>query len=396
MTKVEELRGAGKPLLEKFLDKLPSDATKTSYRIGIARFCFWLQVTPEELVALRKEQIADPEKEGEMQEFLQKYYYGAISEEGVEAPPIVHVFRNGRRKEEKSGPRRFSKNTAALTITAVREFLKSQGKAYATDFKVSSKQAPEPERSKYRFDRSQLQQILSASPLRDQVLFLFGASSGWGAGDIINLEKDVVQKIIDQPNGKRIHEFKRGKTNAKMYLCISSELDRKLRIYLPSIKSKWLFPGYSKNHITVAVPDAILKQVCDKLKISPITPDQVIRFHSLRMYFSYTAKNAGMSEPAVELAMGHELRYKGAYDEMPEEKVWDQFQKAEPDLTISVNVERNGLEKTVEAMQKQIEGLTAQLAESTNRSMEEIEGIERLKKENEELHKKIDELAKKP
>lgn len=395
---------SGKVLFQNFLGHLRAKdklETARSYELGVRRFCWFLgfrdkETFAEELVSLRKIQLETKGRKSEMKDKLEEYFGQATSEIGVEAPPRVHVSRNGKRTTSPETKRPFAQNTAALTVTSVREFLKYVGeKREDREYEVSFEfPTIEPKVEKYDFDRTKLQRILAVASLRDQVLVLIGCSSGWGAGDVIRLEKADVQNIIDDPDKQRLRIFQRKKTGARMYLCVSSELERKLRAYIPTVKSKWLFPGYSGQHMTEVQPDAVLKNLCVK---AGITSDgtEVIRFHGLRRYFSYTAKNAGMSEPAVEMCMGHRLAYKGAYDKMPKSDVWKQYLIAEQALTVEVNVQTNGLGKTIEAMQKQIDGLTAQLAESTSRTMEELEGFAKVLQENEALRKKVAELEAK-
>jgi hypothetical protein len=173
------------------------------------------------------------------------------------------------------------------------------------------------------------------------------ATSGWSSGDIVNLKKNVVEKILDDPQGKHYGFFKRVKTNTDQYLCLTSETHDVLKTYIQTLpkNQEWLFEGYKKptmlvkaEEVTKTVSplaagrlDEILKDLCAKAGIeSKNQVLQPIRFHGLRQSFS--SRYGGRYE-IKELCMGHTPRFAGAYSPS-EQEIWSDFKAHEESLRI--------------------------------------------------------------
>lgn len=350
--------------IEKWLGQYDKK-TREAYESRFAIFLKWANSTPEELVALREKQIQSPSTEGQMSSDL-KRFYRELREGKVQQPPRKYA---GKVVSEGKNLKYEPKSAIAI-ISSVRQFFKAQGRMYTVDFDLGGREAsPKVQHRKYSFQREELQKILALVSVREKSLLLLGASSGWASGDILNLKKAEAEAVLSKP--EHIGRFTRQKTQTEMYLCLTEETARYLRLYLQTASLKeYLFEGY-KGKLTPDAPDLILKNACEKLGIKPVNEKEKIRFHCLRSYFDRTASKAGMAYAAIEECMGHGLQMDGAYKQLPEQDVWEQFKKAEPALAIEPTVARNGLEKVVQ-------GLQEQLSASTERSLEEIQNFSRL------------------
>lgn len=374
--------------LKEWLDSVGSDVTKKLYQQRFQLFLAYHNPTlrnpklsdeqrqelersvAKDLLDLRREQIKDPDTEGDMSKLLKQFYIDLTKGLVPRVGRITKGKQTGRGKAEAKF--KYKLKAAEAYVNAVRQFFRYFGKAYEVEVRITEQQLkPKVTKKKYEFSTEELQRILNIATIRDKTLILLGATAGWGAGDIVILKKATIENTLNTQDGKYYYFTKRVKTNSDMYLCLSSEARQALATYLKTLPQdeEWLFPGYNKNedaagHIRPNRPDYIIKDLCEKAGIKSRNPElQPIRFHCLRQYFS--RKYRGHPE-CKEFCMGHTPRYEGAYS-VTETEIWEDFKTQDENLRIQAttnNEIKTKLETqdiVIKRQQKEIEELKPRL-----------------------------------
>jgi integrase len=387
--KIQEILTVGDPM-ERWLADKTNPNTQRVYRMHMNLFLGYLKTTPTELMEVRKKQLEKEETASDMDRIVKQFFLDLL--EG-KVPPTYH---------------KYLKKSAWAIAGAVCSFFKFQGHRYEIRLDVSDKQLkPRPTKIKYSFTREDLQKMLSVASPRDKALILIGCSAGWSAGDVLELTVPEIQSIVNQ---MRLLEKQRIKTSSPMFLALTKETTNAIKLYLASDKQflsgtkkekvngkevetivnpkGFLFPGYKDSPLDVSQVDVIIKTLARKAGIISLK-GRPIRFHGLRAYFTRVCKTNGMSEPAVKMLQGHELEMGGAYETLTPEQIWKEFERLEPYLTISPNVEVNGVQKTVEALQEELKQTMLTRAEEIGAIKDYQKLIEEYRNEIQELKERL-------
>ena len=215
------LRAESVSAVEEWLEGIPSKNTRKNYRNGIKKFEAWYGNSVTKLI-----------KDPEATRIVEKFF--------------VHL--------KQSHPQ----NTCRNWTNSVIQFLKFN-RVDVRPRRALGIYKTEKSTKHHRLTIDEVQKMGSVASLKEQIV-LETLLLGWRIGDVIRLKKadfDVLER--ETPIPIRIRASKEGTLYESF---ISQEFKDLLKLYLPTLKGKWLFPGSDAGTHT---KDKTLNRILQKL-----------------------------------------------------------------------------------------------------------------------------------
>lgn len=155
-----------------------------------------------------------------------------------------------------------------------------------------------------------IQDYLKYKSDRDYVLFLLGITTGYRAGDIVELKVRDVKEAIRRGKFEILEGKKRNSKNIREKnrkprpAVILPEVETVLKRYIKDKKDyEWMFPsrkGQGKRHIEVDRVTGILKEASEYFGLDDITAHSMRKTYAYRIY-----EKSGHDIVAVKEMLGH-------------------------------------------------------------------------------------------
>jgi len=250
--------------IEDFLEVIPSKHTKKNYKFGIKKFEEWYGSSITEL-------IKSPDATRKIEKF-----YVALKQ-------------------------KHPQNTCRNLTNAAIQFLKYFG----TD--VRPRRAlgiyrTEKAIGEHKLSIEEVQRMAAVADLKEQIILEI-LLLGFRIGDVIRLKVSDFQRLdLDAPIEFKIRATKEG-TIYETY--ISEEFKERLKLYLPTIESKWLFPGIRKgSHVKDETLNNTLRSLAERAMVKLYGR---LHWHSGRKLVMRTGGELGISPWIVKKMVGKSI-----------------------------------------------------------------------------------------
>ncbi len=311
-----------------------SENTRRNYISGLKRYCEFRNLQPNELIDEIEENVNKSPRERERAEREVKKFYDWL------------------RKEKK-----LSAGTVHVCITAVRAFYRDNG------FPLGPLRLPTS-----RVKKENIRRVLKAEDVkkmvnycknsRDRAIVLMMFQGGFDTQTLLSLDYGDAKEGLKKGEEPLVIHVVRQKEGVDYKTCIGHDAIEALKLYLheremgtryipaeklkpdsPLFISERVFDMRKRKRLTNIGVGIVFKNLArragvvdvEDLKRSDIN---IAGAHALRKSFSTICRNSGVPPDLVEYMIGHRLKFDGAYYGPSDEKLKEEYRKAEPFLSI--------------------------------------------------------------
>ncbi|MGB2727220.1 MAG: tyrosine-type recombinase/integrase [Halobacteriota archaeon] len=312
-----------------------SENTRRNYLSGLKKYCEFRNLEPDELIDEIEENVKKSPRERERAEREVKKFYDWLRED-----------------------KKLSSGTIHVCITAVRAFYRDNG------FPLRPLRLPTT-----RVKKENIRRVLKAEDVkkmvnccknsRDRAVVLMLFQGGFDTQTLLSLDYGDVKGGLKNEEEPLVIHVVRQKEGVDYKTCIGHDAIEALGLYLheremgtryipaeklkpgaPLFISERVFDMKKRKRLTNIGVVIVFKELArragvvdvEDLKRSDIN---IVGAHALRKSFSTICRNSGVPPDLVEFMIGHRLKFNGAYYEPSDEKLKEEYRKAEPFLSIS-------------------------------------------------------------
>lgn len=181
-----------------------------------------------------------------------------------------------------------------------------------------------------------IQDYLKANSQRNYILFLLGISTGYRAGDLVQLKVRNVRQALEDGyftimEGKKLNSKNiREKNRKPRRVIIIKNLRKKLEEYIQDKKDyEYMFPSRKGGHIQTKRVSQILSEAADYFKIKNISAHSMRKTYAYRIYESNDHDLLAVKEMLGHSSIEETKAYLGLDREM-----FDSYSKVLNDLIL--------------------------------------------------------------
>ncbi len=312
-----------------------SENTRRNYISGLKRYCEFRNLQPKELIDEIEENVKKSPRERERAEREVKKFYDWLRKEKNLSAGSVHV-----------------------CITAVRAFYRDNGFLLGPLRLPASRVKKENIRRALKAEDVK-EMVNCCKNLRDRAIVLMLYQGGFDTQTLLSLDYGDVKEGLKKGEKPLVIHVVRQKEGIDYKTCIGHDAIEALKLYLheremgtryipaeklkpdsPLFISERVYDMRKRKRLTNIGVGIVFKDLArragvvdvEDLKRSDIN---IVGAHALRKSFSTICRNSGVPPDLVEYMIGHRLKFNGAYYGPSDEKLKEEYRKAEPFLSIS-------------------------------------------------------------
>lgn len=274
--------------VKEFLDSVAKDKTKTTYEIGINRFCEWFKKNPEEVLNLRKQDLT--QRPGE--DLITYRNRAARFEKEIEAYHS-HLLKQG-----------YKTNSARTLTGGIRQLFRY----YQMPVRMRSgsrvnRGAKTTRNFLLRIDH--VRRMYKVADLRERVILTLATDLGLRIGDFLNIRKQDLPPLNQEPPIS--FNLMTGKEEVIAYGFLSEESVEQLKLYLPTLPkdNPYLFPSNGSGHLSDEWINELLRKTAIKAGIE--TKSKHLTFHCFRKMFLSSSIDSGVGLTAGKKMCGKSI-----------------------------------------------------------------------------------------
>ncbi len=357
--------------VKEFLDSVAKDKTKTTYEIGINRFCEWFKRNPEEVLNLRKQDLT--QRPGE--DLITYRNRAARFEKEIEAYHS-HLLKQG-----------YKTNSARTLTGGIRQLFRY----YQMPVRMRSgsrvnRGAKTTRNFLLRIDH--VRRMYKVADLRERVILTLATDLGLRIGDFLNIRKQDLPPLNQEPPIS--FNLMTGKEEVIAYGFLSEESVEQLKLYLPTLPkdNPYLFPSNGSGHLSDEWINELLRKTVIKAGIE--TKSKHLTFHCFRKMFLSSSIDSGVGLTAGKKMCGKSIAQSDdTY--LTTVKLREKFKQLKKFLRIRETVSLENHEK-VEAFRSIVTKLQQELSEQKLITQTVTEESLKIKKELQILNDIINPL----
>jgi integrase len=265
---------------KEFYDSIPNKATRKEYRAGLQRFAVWFGKNPDEILALRKQDLKseDTFQRKRFERELEKFH--------------AHL------KEQGS-----STNSARTLCMGIRQFFRYY------EVPITLRRGSEVSKAiltdkTYPLTIEDIRKMYAVADLKQRVMLSMAKDLALRIKDFVNIKKADLPDLSQEPPIP--FDVMTGKEEVLAKGHLSAETVDVLKVYLPTIKDKanpYLFPTNGTNPMDEDTVGWNLKDLAKKAGI--VVPERKrLTFHAFRKLFISTGKNFNVDGDIVKALCG--------------------------------------------------------------------------------------------
>jgi integrase len=272
--------------VQEFLNSINNPRTRKGYQFGLNKFVEWFNKTPEEILAMRQEDLT--QKPGEN---LVEYRNRAARFEKEIEKFHSHLIKKG-----------YSINSARNMTLGIRQLFRYY-QMPVTMWSGSKVSQTVKTTKNFPLDIEHARKMFQVANLKERMVLSLAVDTGLRISDFLAIKKTDLPPLDAEPPIAFTLLTQKEKIPAHCFL--SKETVNQLKLYLPTLKKKnneYLFASNGKSHISDEAVSKMLKRLSNKVQID--LNGKSLTFHCFRKMFLSASIDSGIGLTAGKKLCG--------------------------------------------------------------------------------------------
>jgi integrase len=272
--------------VQEFLNSINNPRTRKGYQFGLNKFVEWFNKTPEEILAMRQEDLT--QKPGEN---LVEYRNRAARFEKEIEKFHSHLIKKG-----------YSINSARNMTLGIRQLFRYY-QMPVTMWSGSKVSQTVKTTKNFPLDIEHARKMFQVANLKERMVLSLAVDTGLRISDFLAIKKTDLPPLDAEPPIAFTLLTQKEKIPAHCFL--SKETVNQLKLYLPTLKKKnneYLFASNGKSHISDEAVSKMLKRLSNKAQID--LNGKSLTFHCFRKMFLSASIDSGIGLTAGKKLCG--------------------------------------------------------------------------------------------
>jgi integrase len=306
--------------VQEFMNSISNPRTRKGYRFGLNKFVEWFGKPPEEILAMRQEDLT--QKPGEN---LVEYRNRAARFEKEIEKFHSHLLENG-----------YSINSARNMTLGIRQLFRYY--QMPVTMRSGSKVSQTVKTTKnFPLTIEHVRKMFQVANLKERMILALAVDTGLRISDFLAIKKNDLPPLDTEPPIAFTLLTQKEKIPAHCFL--SKETANQLKTYLPTIRKKnnvYLFASNGKSHISDEGISKMLNRLAEKAQIN--LNGKSLTFHCFRKMFLSASIDSGIGLTAGKKLCGKAIaRSDDTY--LTTVKLREKFSQLKKFLTITMSPE---------------------------------------------------------